>query len=757
MKTVKRLIALLLTLSFTIGLITLAPAVSSAAQATLQVAYFSINGTAAQEINSTINNWLNKNTVVADGTTITGASFTSLTAAQIAAGALSNYDLFIIGDAGGSAVNAGSAVASALGASAVTAIQNFVASGKGYVGLGGGAFVATQGYSGAQNFLKIIKYAVDYPYWNHGTGELVVVPATVSHAITSGMEEDLPYVAYADAPPVLISSSATDPRLGTPQMLLRNASNPRNNLGATANFSSGLWTNMAHTPSVASATFGSGRVAISGVLLQSSKTANLDFVLGRMALYAAGYNNITSAKKSATPVKPQIVGEWVWASEVHSLGGSGEARIASRSAEMGVTDIFLLVKGESGHVGYLKGTVPLGRSSYGGRDILQEMVDAGHAYGIRIHAWIITLVDDLYASTHSSETLCHYTGTYDSSFMNPRATNYQNYMKNMVAEIVNLYDVDGIHFDNIRYPHTAYGWSAADQTQMQQYGINVNTLKGFVDATYYSSSNDDGNLFRQHAAGYYYPSYGTDALKFAQMRCDNIAAFAQQVINAARAVKPNITMSASLMHYGAYQGNQYVSGRNDYPELGSSYGDVMYGQSYEHAAQLYDFICPMLYTGTYAGSAQWVAALTRSAAAKGNKVVAGLHAWTPNNSTNIMNEAAQIKELLPNPNVLGYCLYRYSHYAYAKSTYSWWDNMLKIKVSNAILGVTLNQVVITMQGGLTATSLHGLYGGTGATVNITGGGKTITISKSGLLEPDAELTIYLNVSGSLNQSSGRRS
>ncbi|MBR6683506.1 MAG: hypothetical protein IKL38_04120, partial [Firmicutes bacterium] len=70
----------------------------------------------------------------------------------------------------------------------------------------------------------------------------------------------------------------------------------------------------------------------------------------------------------------KMVGEWLWANTVYEAGENGADIICDRYAEMGTTDIVLLVKGNLSRICYLKGEVPMARSDYGGRDVLQEVL-----------------------------------------------------------------------------------------------------------------------------------------------------------------------------------------------------------------------------------------------------------------------------------------------------------------------------------------------------------------------------------------------
>ena len=101
------------------------------------------------------------------------------------------------------------------------------------------------------------------------------------------------------------------------------------------------------------------------------------------------------ASAASTGDSTAIVGKWLWGSTVADLGADGAEIMMSRCASEGITDVYLLVKGTGGKLGYLKTqyTDILTRKN---RDVLQETIDAAHKRGIRVHAWICVVEDETY-------------------------------------------------------------------------------------------------------------------------------------------------------------------------------------------------------------------------------------------------------------------------------------------------------------------------------------------------------------------------
>jgi len=408
-----------------------------------------------------------------------------------------------------------------------------------------------------------------------------------------------------------------------------------------------------------------------------------------------------------------IVGEWLWASTIYNAGLGGAEKIISRSAEMGVTDIYLLVKGTAGKEAYLKGNVPLARS-YRNRDVLQEAIDAAHAHGLRLHAWITSIEDSSYKSAHPEAGLYHYKNGRTNDRIHPADAGFNAYMQQLVHELVTLYPVDGLHFDYIRYNHVANGWGPEDLERMAAMGADVERLQKMIDTTYYAAQPKGAHFFDQYAAG------DPDAGIFVQYRRENVVGFARGIIDAARSARPDIIISAALMPDGA---------------LDPAFQLVHYAQDYGDAAALYDYVIPMAYSKDYGKNAAWVAQVVKACAEKGNQVVAGLQAYAPSTSKDLMTEVEAIRALTEDPayagKVLGVAHFRTSQYSYARLTYTQGENALYIRLCNAIGEGAMTKVEITLQDGLQALSVQLLSGfDKNAGLEISPDGSKVTLSRN---------------------------
>ncbi len=131
-----------------------------------------------------------------------------------------------------------------------------------------------------------------------------------------------------------------------------------------------------------------------------------------------------------------------------------------------------------------------------GYDPLAFMIQETHKRGMEFHAWFnpyrVTTSGTAYsklalnnvARIHNDWTVIY----EDKIYLDPGNPNVVNHMVDTVAEVVNKYDVDGIHFDDYFYPSSSFN----DSTSYATYGNgmnkddwrrqNVNTLIQRVDA-----------------------------------------------------------------------------------------------------------------------------------------------------------------------------------------------------------------------------------------------------------------------------------
>ena len=162
--------------------------------------------------------------------------------------------------------------------------------------------------------------------------------------------------------------------------------------------------------------------------------------------------------------------------------------ILDNIAQMGLNTVFLQVRPSADALydsdifpasRYVSGTV--GQAPDGDFDVLAYWVEAAHARGLQLHAWLnpyrITkdgqseydaLPDDSPAKQHPEWTVVY----EDNYYFNPGLPAVQELVVDGAAEIVQNYDVDGIHLDDYFYPGTDF----ADEATFARYGKDFNDI-----------------------------------------------------------------------------------------------------------------------------------------------------------------------------------------------------------------------------------------------------------------------------------------
>ena len=93
-----------------------------------------------------------------------------------------------------------------------------------------------------------------------------------------------------------------------------------------------------------------------------------------------------------------------------------------------------------------------------GYDALQFAIDECHKRGMEVHAWVVTIPVGKWNSYGCRLLRKRFPKLIkridQDGYMDPEAPQTDSYLADMCREIVQRYDVDGIHLDYIRYPET---------------------------------------------------------------------------------------------------------------------------------------------------------------------------------------------------------------------------------------------------------------------------------------------------------------
>lgn len=321
-----------------------------------------------------------------------------------------------------------------------------------------------------------------------------------------------------------------------------------------------------------------------------------------------------------------IFGVWMWPQSVRKYGAEA---VVSRCGRMGVTDIFFLTKGLSGMVSCRSAIAPMDCQ----RDLLGELLKAAHECGVRVHAWFTSASDESYKQLHPESGRYHYTKGRDRGLISLTDEGYLAYMAEFTRELCRSYPIDGLHLDYIRYNHLIYGWSEEDLARYAAEGADIDHLKKMMDRAFPGEEGPEC-FFEAYRNG------DPSVHALARTRRRDVRRFAELLTGVAREEKPDLILTAALMPEGAYDD--------------VAFADVHYGQNYEDAASLYDYVLPMAYSQAYGKDGAWVRGVAEGTAKRGLRTVMGLHAYEGGSGDTLREDIAAL-EGAP---IEGICLFR---------------------------------------------------------------------------------------------------
>ena len=321
-----------------------------------------------------------------------------------------------------------------------------------------------------------------------------------------------------------------------------------------------------------------------------------------------------------------IFGVWMWPKSVREQGAKA---VISRCRRIGVTDIYFLTKGMSGTVSCRSAIAPMDCE----RDLLGELLDAAHACGIRVHAWFTSASDAFYKDKHPESGRYHFTKGRNQGLISLADADYLTYMTRFTRELCRAYPIDGLHLDYIRYNHLIYGWSADDLGRYAAEGADTTALQAMMERAFPGEEGAE-IFFDAYRAG------DSNVHALARARRRDVVNFASTLTNAARAERSDLLLTAALMPEGAYED--------------IAFSDVHYGQNYEDAARLYDYVLPMAYSKAYDKDGAWVRQVAQGTAKHGLRTVMGLHAYEGGTGDTLREDMAALQ----NSPAEGICLFR---------------------------------------------------------------------------------------------------
>lgn len=115
-------------------------------------------------------------------------------------------------------------------------------------------------------------------------------------------------------------------------------------------------------------------------------------------------------------------------------------------------------------------------------DPLQWMIDQCHKRGMELHAWINpfrakTKTTHELAASHVAIQRPGSVFAYDGLLvLNPGQQENRDYICRVVEDIVNRYDVDGIHIDDYFYPYPVAGQTISDEREFRENGNGIKNI-----------------------------------------------------------------------------------------------------------------------------------------------------------------------------------------------------------------------------------------------------------------------------------------
>ena len=247
-------------------------------------------------------------------------------------------------------------------------------------------------------------------------------------------------------------------------------------------------------------------------------------------------------------------------------------------------------------------------------DPLAVAIAEGHKAGLEVHAWMNTLFvwhkpRRPYSSLHvvnqhpnwlvqdknGRRTLTEKKDA-EGAFLDPAIPGVREHIRKVFLDVALRYDVDGIHFDYVRFPSSDYSFSRYDMTQFRAWLL---PQIGENDAAYADKKVAGGSRLAWY---YCFPEH------WRAWRRGLVTETVRGVSEEAHRIKPNLIVSAAV-----------------FPSYGTAARDK--GQAWHEWLQtgLLDAACPM----TYNKATSLVGAQIKDAVAhsSGRPIIGGVGAW----------------------------------------------------------------------------------------------------------------------------------
>lgn len=333
-------------------------------------------------------------------------------------------------------------------------------------------------------------------------------------------------------------------------------------------------------------------------------------------LMLSGSLCVPAPTPAQTPLPPpEMRGMWVVRTSI--LSPAAIARIVVAAKSHHINALFVQVRGR-GDAFYQSALEPRAEelaSQPPDFDPLAEIVRQGHAAGLQVHAWLNTcyvwnaghrpLAPSHVVNSHPDWMARDARGHYalspepgcEGTFLSPANLQARQHIHDVFVDVATRYDIDGIHFDYVRYAGKGYDYS---DTALARFRVQMQGSARLLDIKLADARLATDRLAYPHA----FPAAWQDFRR--QQITDMVAAISRDV----KAVKPWIIVSAAVF---ADRADAYSSRGQDW--------NTWLARGY------LDAVVPMAYGASTPQVAGQIRDAVACAHAAGRFAYAGLGAW----------------------------------------------------------------------------------------------------------------------------------
>jgi len=304
-------------------------------------------------------------------------------------------------------------------------------------------------------------------------------------------------------------------------------------------------------------------------------------------VYIMAETRVGIGVNSEAQAADEFRGLWVVRTSMQSK--ESVEQVIGRACEGKFNALLVQVNGR-GEAYYESRIIPRMPDVQGGFDPLAFCIEEAHAVGIEVHAWINAFTvgeigrrkyqENHVLTQHPEWALVDHgqVSTFDYSpgmgrdelvsvMLDPAIEGVKEYVREVFMEVVTDYDVDGVHFDYIRYPGRKYGYGEEARDEFRKLtGYDPldlvkkpETLRGKI--------TDGKDLFEDLSD------------KWDEFRREQVTEVVRRVYQDVKRTKPDVAVSCAV-----------------FPDLDESYNERLQDWLSWIQEGIVDFIVPMAYT-----------------------------------------------------------------------------------------------------------------------------------------------------------------